>query len=100
MNKDLRTTEITELAEAFASCSTQEEFSAFLQDLLTVAEIKEFSGRLAVAKSLAAGKSQRVTSKETGVSIATVTRVNRWLKKGMSGYTNVIAKLSHHHHKA
>ncbi len=100
MNTNWRTNELTQLAEAIAVCSTIDEVESFLRDLLTEAEIKEFAGRLAVAKALASGISQRTASKQTGVSIATVTRVNKWLTNGASGYKNVINKIFHHHHKA
>lgn len=94
--------ELSTLAQAFLTCKTQVEYENFLRDLLTAAEIKEFAGRLAVASSLMSGKSQRETSRETTVSIATVTRVNKWLQSGKNGYKTVLERLAEqqHHHKA
>jgi len=66
---------------------------AFLRDLLTQPEIKEFSNRLEVARLLDSGMSQREVSALTGVSIATVTRVNQWLKRGNNGYNEVLILL-------
>lgn len=97
---------IKAVTQAFMQLNDQKEYIAFLRDLLTEPEIEELAGRLAVAQALSEGKSQRVVAKETGISIATVTRVNQWLKRGMGGYNLVIKRLSEntnkdsHHHKA
>ncbi|MCC7304157.1 hypothetical protein IT418_01960 [bacterium] len=87
------TTKIKTLIEALMALKDQKEYIAFLRDLLTEPEIEELAGRLAVARALSEGKSQRVVAKETGISIATVTRVNQWLKRGMGGYNIVIKRL-------
>ncbi len=83
------------LFKAFTLLKTREEAANFCRDLMTESEIKELSGRWQVAKELNKGKSQRQVSKETNVSIATVTRVNHWLKKGMKGYKNILNKLEY-----
>ena len=90
------------LVSAFQQLSSEDDYIAFLRDLLTEPEMSEFSGRFAVAQALAAGKSQRAVAAETGISIATVTRVNQWLLRGMNGYKTVIDRLNeqHHHRKA
>jgi len=89
-----------QLFNAFLKLKDEKEVANFCRDLMTESEIEEFSGRFDVALKLAQGKPQRQTSKETGVSIATVTRVNQWLKRGMNGYKTVIKRLnsakSHH----
>lgn len=97
MNSNWFTTETKELFTAFLQLKTADEVAAFCRDLMTEAEIKEFAGRFAVAKELQAGKSQREVSRKTGVSIATVTRVNQWLQRGMNGYKTVLARLNIHH---
>ncbi|WKZ24177.1 MAG: YerC/YecD family TrpR-related protein [Candidatus Dojkabacteria bacterium] len=84
---------VKKLAQALLTLQDQKELILFLRDLLTEPEIEELAGRLSVAIALSEGKSQRVVAKETGVSIATVTRVNQWLKRGMGGYQKVIAAL-------
>lgn len=91
---DFNNSKTKELFQAFAQLGSADEAANFCRDLMTEAEIAEFSGRWLVARALAAGKSQRVVAKETGVSIATVTRVNQWLNRGMGGYKNMISKLS------
>jgi len=87
------------LVSAFQQLSSEDDYVAFLRDLLTEPEISEFTGRFAVAQGLASGKSQRTVSLETGVSIATVTRVNQWLLRGMNGYKTVIDRLNQQHHR-
>lgn len=84
---------VTKLAEGFTKPTNIDEMVAFLRDILTEPEINEFAGRFAVAQALAEGKSQRVVAKETGISIATVTRVNQWLLRGMGGYELVLKRL-------
>ena len=81
---------VEELVNAIRGCESESELLFFLRDLLTEPELQEFSGRLMVAKALSEGKSQRVVAKETGISIATVTRVNKWLTRGTGGYKKVI----------
>ena len=90
---------IKDLVSAFQQLSSEGDYIAFLRDLLTEPEITEFSSRFAVAQALATGKSQRAVAAETGVSIATVTRVNQWLLRGMNGYKTVIDRLNQQHHR-
>ncbi len=96
MNKYTYNKKQKQLFKAFLVLKTETEVANFCRDLLTDSEIEEFAGRFDVALKLAEGKPQRQTSKETGVSIATVTRVNQWLKRGTSGYSTVISRINHH----
>lgn len=109
-SSSLQTSKAKKLTDALLTFETREEMAAFLRDLLTEAEIEEFSDRFTVATELAKGKPQRAVSAQTGVSIATVTRVNQWLTRGMGGYRIAIERLKaqellksnskHHHRKA
>ena len=76
--------------QAFLKLKTADEVARFCRDLMTEGEIEEFANRWEVARQLDKGLSQRKVSKKTGVSIATVTRVNKWLKRGMEGYKLVL----------
>jgi TrpR-related protein YerC/YecD len=82
------------LFNAFLQLESEEEVARFCRDLMTEPEIEEFAARWLVAKELDKGKSQRLVSLETKVSIATVTRVNQWLQRGMGGYKLVLARLN------
>jgi len=82
------------LFSAFLQLKTNEEVGKFCRDLMTESEIQEFASRWQVAQELDSGLPQRQVSKKTGTSIATVTRVNQWLKRGMGGYKLVLSRLS------
>ena len=72
---------------------TQEECERFFDDLSTGPELKALAQRLEVAKLL---KEQNVYSKiveKTGASTATISRVNRSLQYGASGYDIVFERL-------
>ena len=82
------------LVKALLSLENEEECYRFMEDLLTMREIRDLSQRLEVAMLL----SQKVTYNEiverTGVSTATIGRVNRALSYGSGGYETVIERLS------
>jgi TrpR-related protein YerC/YecD len=82
-----------QLFNAFLVLKTTDEVASFCRDLMTEPEINEFASRLEVAKLLNDGKTQRQVSTDSGVSIATVTRVNQWLRRGMDGYITVLERL-------
>lgn len=88
-----------QFVRALLQLKDEKELAAFLRDLLTMPEIDELALRLAVAKQLNEGKTQRAVAKLTGASIATVTRVNQWLKRGMGGYKLVLERLYNHRHQ-
>lgn len=82
------------LVKALLSIENEEECYRFMEDLFTMREIRDLSQRLEVAMLL----SQKVTYNEiverTGVSTATIGRVNRALSYGSGGYETVLEKLS------
>lgn len=77
----------------------EKEVASFCRDLMTPAEISELGLRLEVANQLNQGKTQREVAKNTGASIATVTRVNQWLKRGKGGYKLLLERLYNHRHQ-
>lgn len=89
------------LFNAFLSLENLDEVRDFCIDLMTPQEIDSFADRWEVARQLNEGNSQRKVSADTNVSIATVTRVNRFLNRGADGYKTVLFRLSknnaHHH---
>lgn len=85
------------LFKTFLKLKTIEEVANFCTDLMTQKELDSFVERLEVAEKLNQGISQRNVSSSTGVSIATVTRVNQWLTRGSNGYKTVLSRLNHHH---
>ena len=74
------------LIKAFMSLETAEEYYRFLDDICTVAEIREMSKRLKAAKMLKSKAVYSDVAKATGLSTATISRVSRCLKYGSDGY--------------
>lgn len=81
------------LFEAILSLKSVSEAEGFFRDLMTPQEIETFSERFKVAVMLTKGVSYREIYDKTGVSTATVTRVNQWLERGMGGYKLAISRL-------
>ncbi len=88
-----RTPELAELLRAVLTLRTVEEAAVFFRDLCTLRELEEFSLRWRVAGLLDQGLPYREISDRTGVSTATVTRINQWLRHGMGGYRLVLDRI-------
>ena len=80
------------LFSAICSIENVEEASAFLEDLCTKREIEEMAARFDTAVKLYNGVNYLSVSSETGISSATISRVNKCLKKN-GGYVKAIKKL-------
>ncbi|MBE6674407.1 MAG: hypothetical protein E7596_04800 [Ruminococcaceae bacterium] len=93
MNK-LHTKEVDTLFEAILSLNSVEECYKFFEDACTIKEVLEIAQRLKAAKMLTDGVNYAVISKETGMSTATISRVNRCLEYGNGGYAMILERLS------
>ena len=89
----LKNNDVTELYRAILSLENEEECALFFEDLCTINEIVSLSQRLSVAKKLEEGKTFSTITTETGVSSATIGRVNRCLSYCNGGYKKIIEKL-------
>lgn len=87
------TREMKELFEAIRTIKSTDEAANFFRDLLTIAELKEFSNRWQAVKMLSQGNSYTKIAKKLGISTATVTRVAHWLHHGMDGYKTVAERM-------
>lgn len=87
--------ETKELFGAILAIRTHQEAANFFRDLLTMAEIKEFSHRWQMVKMLVAGKSYSDIAKKLKTSTATVTRVAWWLYHGCGGYRTIASRMYH-----
>lgn len=74
------------LANALLSCKGEEEMLNLLRDLLTKAEIKTFSMRWKAARMLEKGIPYTTIESVTGLSSATIARVNKYREYGYGGY--------------
>jgi TrpR-related protein YerC/YecD len=85
------TAEEKALISAFTMLSSEQEVANFLRDLLTPAELEEFSNRLEIARLLVEReKSYLEIAQQVGTSTTTVTRVAQWLFRGCGGYQHVL----------
>lgn len=84
-----------ELIEALLLLETKEEADAFLKDLCTPQELSALSERWRVCKLLESQDlSYRQISEQTGASLATITRVARFLKnEPHHGYLTMLKKI-------
>jgi len=81
------------LFRAILSLKDEDECYDFFEDLCTVAELSEMSRRLTAAKMLHENKIYTEIAEKTGLSTATISRVNRCLKYGSDGYLKILRKL-------
>jgi|SRR5579859_7751375 len=84
-----------ELIQAVSSLKGEKEITDFFRDLLTPAEIEEFSRRFQIAKLLwTTNLSYVEIAQKVGTSTTTVTRVGQWLyKEPWHGYSAVLQKM-------
>ncbi len=81
------------LVRALLSLTTDEECYKLLEDLCTIREIQDLAQRLEVARMLRAKVTYNEIAQSTGVSTATISRVNRSLSYGAGGYDMVLDRL-------
>lgn len=81
------------LVEAIITLETTDQAMRFLRDLCTRRELEEMVSRWAVVRRLAAGTSYRAIHDDTGVSTATITRINDWVRNGTGGYAEAMERL-------
>lgn len=84
--KNWHTEETDALFRAILSLNNVEECYAFFEDACTIKEIIEIAQRLKIARLLRDGVSYHAICEETGVSTATISRVNKCLAYGNGGY--------------
>jgi len=95
MNDKLKNPYTNNLFKGILSLDTVEECYNFFEDLCTVAELQEMARRLAAAKMLKSGAKYTEISEKTGLSTATISRVNRSLKYGSDGYNSVLSRIEY-----
>ena len=80
--------------KAILSLKSLDECYSFFEDACTIKEIIEISQRFEVARMLSEKKSYQAINEKTGVSSATIGRVNRCLIYGTGGYKMAISRLN------
>ncbi|MBE6651373.1 MAG: TrpR-related protein YerC/YecD [Ruminococcaceae bacterium] len=89
----LHTQDVDNLFRAILCLESVDECYRFFEDACTVKEILDIAQRLKAAKMLMNGENYAVVSKTTGMSTATISRVNKCLEYGGGGYRAVLEKL-------
>lgn len=82
------------LIHAILSLENSEEVYRFLEDILTIQELKSIAQRLDVAVLLRDGETYQEIVRKTGASTATIGRVNRALQYGAEGYSAVLDRIA------
>ena len=93
MTQSNRDEKLEFLIKGILTLHTPEECLHFFEDLCTPSELEEMSLRLHAAKLLLENRTYAEIPDETGLSTATVSRVNRCLKFGNNGYGTVIERM-------
>lgn len=81
------------LFETIAGLESVEECYKFFEDLCTIKEIQDMAQRYDAANLLYDGVSYQKIAEQTGISSATISRVNRCLNYGEGGYRSAIEKM-------
>lgn len=87
---NLRSEEVDRLCEVLLNLETIDDCYNLFDDLCTIREVQDMAQRLDVARMLDEGKNYLEISKETSVSSATISRVNRCLMYGSGGYRRAV----------
>lgn len=82
-----------ELFEAILTLKTPEECYRFFEDLCTIKEVQSISQRFQVAKLLHQKKTYNEIEEVTKASTATISRINKCLVYGASGYSTVLERI-------
>ena len=93
MIEKLNTEATDRLVRALLCMRTKDEMLRFLEDLCTIREVQDLAQRLEVAQMLSEKVTYAEIAKQTGVSTATITRVNRSLTYGAGGYKTALERL-------
>ena len=89
----LQNEETDHLFQAMLSLKSVEEFYLFFEDVCTIKELQAMSQRFQVACLLDAGNNYNEVYEQTGVSTATICRVNKCLLYGNGGYETALLSL-------
>ena len=89
----LQSERVDALAKAFLALENEEDCYRLFEDLFTIREVQDLAQRLEVAQLLNRKATYTEIVEKTGVSTATIGRVNRALNYGAGGYQLVLNKL-------
>ena len=91
--KNIHDENIEFLYRSIVSLENVEDCKNFFHDICTASELQEMSRRLKAARMLSDGIVYSEIASQTGLSTATISRVNHCLKYGNDGYHKVLEKM-------
>jgi len=90
----LKSEQADNLARAILALNSEEDCYRLFEDLFTIREIQDLGQRLEVARLLQNQSTYTEIVEKTGVSTATIGRVNRALNYGAGGYQLVLSRIA------
>lgn len=93
-NSKIRTPITDKLVSALLCLKNEDECYRLIEDLCTIREIQDLAQRLEVAGMLRSHVTYNEIAQTTGVSTATISRVNRSLSYGEGGYDMVLDRMT------
>ena len=93
MQNKIRDEKLEFLLRGILTLDNIDECYHFFEDLCIVSELQEMSRRMQAARMLRANAVYAEIAQQTGLSTATISRVNRCLKYGNDGYITVLDRL-------
>lgn len=93
MKDDTRDSRLEFLFKGILTLDSVEDCYQFFRDLCTPFELQEMAQRMQAAKMLKEGLIYSEIAERTGLSTATISRVNRSLRYSDDGYTKVLDAL-------
>ncbi len=93
MKEEVRDSRLEYLLKGILTISTIEDCYQFFSDLCTPFELQEMAQRMQAAKMLKDGLIYSEIAERTGLSTATISRVNRCLRYSDDGYLKVLDAL-------
>ena len=93
MSRDIHSQSTDMLFDAVCALKNREECYRFFSDVCTPREIEAISQRFEVADMLLNGHTYQEIVRQTGVSTATISRVNRSLEDSNGFYETVFSRI-------
>ena len=89
----LKSPELDDFFKSVLLLKNLDECYEYFEDICTIAELGAIAQRLKVAKMLREKKTVHEISEATGISTATISRVNKCLNYGTGGYDMILKRL-------
>ena len=86
--------DVKQFLRAVLTLQNEQEALLFFQDVCTIKELNDMAKRLEASRMLSQGSNYREVTQATGMSTATISRVNRCLVYGEGGYRAALSRLN------